>query len=132
MMYSEFLRIGGDKVKNISFTEYSEMVEPLYLYCDIEKHIFVERLVNHFEEGVLPILSEAMNHLSDISKADIAKGEEYIAEYLPAVALEARKLVYQMMRLPKTIQIRNFPLFIRVLSRAGIINYNIGTLEKEK
>ena len=48
MMYSEFLRIGGDKVKNISFTEYSEMVEPLYLYCDIEKHIFVERLVNHF------------------------------------------------------------------------------------
>ena len=35
MMYSEFLRIGGDKVKNISFTEYSEMVEPLYLYCDI-------------------------------------------------------------------------------------------------
>lgn len=103
MMYSEFLRIGGEKVKNISFTEYSEMVEPLYLYCDIEKHIFVERLVNHFEEGVLPILSEAMNHLSDVSKADIAKGEEYIAEYLPAVALEARKLVYQMMRLEALI-----------------------------
>lgn len=103
MMYSEFLRIGGEKVKNISFTEYSEMVEPLYLYCDIEKHIFVERLVNHFEEGVLPILSEAMNHLSDISKADIAKGEEYIAEYLPTVALEARKLVYQMMKLEALI-----------------------------
>ena len=99
MMYSEFLRIGGEKVKNISFTEYSEMVEPLYLYCDIEK----ERLVNHFEEGVLPILSEAMNHLSDISKADIVKGEAYIAEYLPAVALEARKLVYQMMRLEALI-----------------------------
>ena len=103
MMYSEFLRIGGEKVKNISFTEYSEMVEPLYLYCDIEKHIFVERLVNHFEEGVLPILSEAMNHLSDRSKADIAKGEEYIAEYLPTVALEARKLVYQMMKLEALI-----------------------------
>lgn len=103
MTYSEFLRIGGDKVKDISFTEYSEMIEPLYLYCDVEKHSFVERLVAHFDEGVLPILSEAMNHLSDISKADIAKGEEYIAEYLPAVALEARKLVYQMMRLEALI-----------------------------
>ena len=56
MMYSEFLRIGGEKVKNISFTEYSEMVEPLYLYCDIEKHIFVERLVNHFEEDSVKML----------------------------------------------------------------------------
>ena len=103
MMYSEFLRIGGEKVKNISFTEYSEMDETLYIYCDIEKHIFVERLVNHFEGDVLPILSEAMNHLSDVSKADIARDEEYIAEYLPAVALEARKLVYQMMRLEALI-----------------------------
>ena len=44
MMYSEFLSIGGDKVKHITFAEYSALVEPLYMEVDIEKHIFVEKL----------------------------------------------------------------------------------------
>lgn len=103
MMYSEFLRFGGEKVKGISFTEFSEMIEPLQIYCDLNKRAFVESLVRHFDEVILPIQAKVINHLSDESKADIAKGEEYIAEYLPTVALEARKLVYQMMKLEALI-----------------------------
>lgn len=103
MMYSEFLRLGGEKVKGISFIEFSEMIEPLQLYCDLNKRAFVESLVRHFDEAIVPLQEKVINHLSDESKADIARGEEYIAEYLPTVALETRKLVYQLMKVEALI-----------------------------
>lgn len=99
MMYSEFLLIGGEKVKHITFSEYSALVEPLYMEIDVEKHIFVEKIVNLFTHVEDKTVAGVINNMSYESRVDLAAGEPYIAECVQKVALEARKLCYQMIRL---------------------------------
>ena len=43
MMYDEFLALGGERVKHITFIEYATLVEPLYEEMNIWKEVFMER-----------------------------------------------------------------------------------------
>lgn len=99
MMYSEFLNIGGEKVNHITFTEYSTLVEPLYIECDVDKRVFVLNLVNYLDRVEAETITGVIKRLVYEGKADLAAGEPYMTEYVQKVALEARKLVYQMIRL---------------------------------
>ena len=99
MMYSEFLSLGGEKVNHITFTEYSTLVEPLYIECDVDKRVFVLNLVNYLNRVEAETITGVIKRLAYEGKVDLAAGEAYMTEYVQKVALEARKLVYQMIRL---------------------------------
>lgn len=103
MMYDEFLALGGERVKHITFIEYATLVEPLYEEMNIRKDVFMERLIPLLNEIEAPTVNDVINRFPIEVKADILAGEPYMDEYIQRVALEARKLIYQKMRLEELI-----------------------------
>lgn len=105
MMYDEFLALGGERVKHITFIEYATFVEPLFEEMNIWKEVFIERLLPLLDEIEASTVNDAINKLPIEVKADILAGESYMNEYIQRVALEARKLIYQKMRLEELVSV---------------------------
>ena len=50
MMYSEFVEMSGNSESYISFKEYTEEIEPIYMNCDIStKQEFIELFKDVFK-----------------------------------------------------------------------------------
>lgn len=105
MMYDEFLALGGERVKHITFIEYAIFVEPLFEEMNIWKEVFIERLLPLLDEIEASTVNDVINKLPIEVKADILAGEPYMNEYIQRVALEARKLIYQKMRLEELVSV---------------------------
>ena len=105
MMYDEFLALGGERVKHITFIEYATFVEPLFEEMNIWKEVFIERLLPLLDEIETSTVNDVINKLPIEVKADILAGELYMNEYIQRVALEARKLIYQKMRLEELVSV---------------------------
>ena len=51
MMYSEFIEMSGNSESYISFKEYTEEIEPIYMNCDIpNKQEFIELFKDVFKK----------------------------------------------------------------------------------
>lgn len=62
MMYSEFIEMSGKSESYISFKEYTEEIEPIYMNCDIpNKQEFIELFKDVFKK----------NSISDCQQFDI-------------------------------------------------------------
>ena len=105
MMYDEFLTLGGERVKHITFVEYVTLVEPLFEEMNIWKEVFIERLLPLLDEIEASTVNDVINRLPIEVKADILAGEPYVNEYIQRVALESRKLIYQKMRLEELVSV---------------------------
>lgn len=103
MMYDEFLALGGERVKHITFIEYATLVEPLFEELNIWDNVFIERLIPLLDEIEASTVNDVINRFPIEVKADILAGEPYMNEYIQRVALEARKLIYQKMRLEELV-----------------------------
>lgn len=105
MMYDEFLELGGERVKHITFIEYTTLVEPLFEEMNIWKEVFMERLLPLLDKIEASTVNDVINRLPIEVKADILAGEPYMNEYIQRVALESRKLIYQKMRLEELVSV---------------------------
>ena len=72
---------------------------------NIWKEVFIERLLSLLDEIEASTVNDVINKLPIEVKADILAGEPYMNEYIQRVALEARKLIYQKMRLEELVSV---------------------------
>lgn len=61
MMYDEFLALGGERVKHITFIEYATFVEPLFEEMNIWKEVFIERLLPLLDEIEASTVNDVIN-----------------------------------------------------------------------
>ena len=101
MMYSEFIEMSGKSEGYISYKEYTEDIESIYMGCDIPtKQEFIEFFNEVFEEMVYPIIKNTIHRLSLEEKLAYIDGENPEFEtHIKLVDLQARQLAYQYMRL---------------------------------
>lgn len=106
MMYSEFINISEYGENYITFTEYHDYVEPIYMECDLSKQDFIGLLKNTIHQFVEPIVERAINNLPLPDKLVLAFSDEEPVEFVDRIAridFEARKVVYQYLKLMLTI-----------------------------
>lgn len=106
MMYCEFIDISEYGENYITFTEYQDYVEPIYMECDMSKQDFVVLLKETMHQMVSPVVERAIHSLPLPDKLAIAFSDEEPVELLDHIAkidFEARKLVYQYLKLMLTI-----------------------------
>lgn len=102
MMYCEFIDISEYGENYITFTEYQDYVEPIYMECDMSKQDFVVLLKETMHQMVSPVVERAIHSLPLPDKLAIAFSDEEPVELLDRIAkidFEARKLVYQYLKL---------------------------------
>lgn len=101
MMYNEFLDLSGKQENYISYSEYTESIEPIYMNCDIpSKQDFVRFFNEIFEEMVYPVINRTISNLSIEDKlAYIYGNRPDIEKQIKSVDAEARQLAYKYMRL---------------------------------
>ena len=102
MMYCEFIEISEYGESYITFTEYHDYVEPIYMDSDMSKQDFVALLKETIHKMVEPVVQRAIHSLPLPDKLAIAFSDEEPVELLDRIAkidFEARKLVYQYLKL---------------------------------
>lgn len=108
MMYSEFINISGKSESYISFVEYSTFIEPVYMECRESKRDFCCIFNRIFSKIVPPLVERAIENLSTKEKFDYLNKEgdyDEVVEKLDKIDLEARKLVYQYLKLYRKVRI---------------------------
>ena len=106
MMYCEFIDISEYGENYITFTEYHDYIEPIYMDADMSKQDFVALLKETIHQRVSPVVERAIHSLPLPDKLAIAFSDEEPVELLDHIAkidFEARKLVYQYLKLMLTI-----------------------------
>ena len=106
MMYSEFIEISEYGENYITFTEYHDYVEPIYMECDLSKQDFVALLKETIRQMIEPVVQRAIQSIPLPDKLAIAFSDKEPVELLERIAkidFEARKLVYQYLKLMLTI-----------------------------
>lgn len=101
MMYSEFLSMSGKEECYISYKEYTEDIEPIYMACDLpSKQNFIKLFNETFEKLVYPIVEKIIDDLSLIDTWEyVHSNRSDIQEKIETADRKARQLVYQYMRL---------------------------------
>lgn len=101
MMYSEFIAISGKSESYISFKEYTDDIEPIYMGCELSsKQEFIRYFNKTFADLVYPVIENTISKLSTEDKIAYLYGERPdIENHIKLVDKQARQLVYQYMRL---------------------------------
>lgn len=101
MMYSEFLSMSGKDESYISYKEYTESIEPIYMDCKLDtKQEFVEFFNETFEKMVYPVVEKILDDLPLTDTWEYVYGNRSdIQEKLETADDKARHLAYQYMRL---------------------------------
>lgn len=101
MMYSEFLSMTGKEENYISYNEYTESIEPIYMDCKLNtKQEFIEFFNETFEKMVYPVVEKIIDDLPLIDKWEYVYGSRSdIQKKLETADDKARQIAYQYMRL---------------------------------
>lgn len=104
MMYSEFLTLSGMTEDYISYTEYTNEIEPVYTGCELSKADFINLLKKSFEMIVYPAVEKAIHKLPTQDKEmmafDFNSTETLpITDKVQQVDREARKVAYGYIRI---------------------------------
>ena len=101
MMYSEFLAMSGKEECYISYREYTEDIEPIYMDCKLDtKQEFIKFFNETFEQMVYPVVEKIIDDLSLIDTWEFAYGNRSdIQEKIETADHRARQIAYQYMRL---------------------------------
>ena len=104
MMYSEFIDMSGKSESYISFSEYSTLIEPIYMECELSKKEFIAVMKEAFEKLVYPVVEKFIHNLPIEDKLLLIHDYNFdVSERIAKVDLEARKLAYQYMKLMLTL-----------------------------
>ena len=73
MMYNEFLELSGKSESYISYKEYTEEIEPIYMACDLPtKQDFIKVFKETFERIVYPIIENTISKYTTEEKTCIS------------------------------------------------------------
>lgn len=105
MMYAEFLEKTEMSEFYISWGEYTEMIEPIYMNSVCSKEDFIGEFLGVFNRIVRPTIENFIYYLPPKEKEDFIlcnlNSSEFqkIKSKISAVDLQARKLAYQTLDL---------------------------------
>lgn len=100
MMYSEFLEISGKPEKYISFVEYTSLIEPIYMDCELSKKDFIAVMEEGFDKIVYPAVDKAISALTLEDKLRMVNGDAPdLLEQIAKVDFQARLVAYDYLRL---------------------------------
>lgn len=99
MMYSEFIEMTGVTEKYITYREYTDEIEPIYMECNLTKQEFIGVLKDAFSKIVNPIVENHICNKTLLEKIYIMDKGVDAERMLPTLDREARKLAYQYMKL---------------------------------
>lgn len=100
MMYSEFLELSGKPEKYISFVEYTSLIEPIYMGCELSKKDFIAVMQEGFAKIVYPAVEKAINILPLEDKMRMAYDDAPdLMEQIAKVDFQARIVAYEYLRL---------------------------------
>ena len=105
MMYHEFIEKSNFTEKYISYTEYTDYIEPIYMGADQipTKEEFIKLLNDAFERMVYPVVEKVIEASTLDAKLDLIEGGSELRERASKVDHEARRLAYQYMKLMLSI-----------------------------
>lgn len=98
MMYSEFLTLSGKTENYISYTEYTNEIEPIYTDCELSKADFINLINEAFEKIVHPAIEKSIHNLSIHTKEAYINHEISIDEQIGKVDRAARRAAYEYMK----------------------------------
>ena len=98
MMYNEFLTLSGKTENYISYTEYTNEIEPIYTDCELSKADFLNLMNEAFEKIVYPAVEKAIHNLPIETKEAYINHEISIDEQIGKVDRAARKVAYEYMK----------------------------------
>lgn len=102
MMYNEFLELSGKSESYISYKEYTEEIEPIYMACDLPtKQDFIKLFNETFERIVYPIVENTISNFSTEEKLVYLYSfrREEMDETIKMFDRKARKIAYDYMKL---------------------------------
>lgn len=100
MMYSEFLEISGKPEKYISFVEYTSLIEPIYMDCELSKKDFIATMEEGFDKIVYPAVDKAISALPLEDKLRMVNGDAPdLLEQIAKVDFQARLVAYEYLKL---------------------------------
>ncbi|MCC8015427.1 MAG: hypothetical protein LIO87_09540 [Eubacterium sp.] len=101
MMYSEFLELSGKEEAYISFTEYTNEIEPIYMNSScLNKREFIRAFKKTFRTIVQTAIETAYNKIpSDIKEAYVFSNDNTLERQLEVIDREARQIGYKYLEL---------------------------------
>ena len=101
MMYSEFIELSGKSENYITYNEYTQEIEPIYMSSDFPtKQEFIKFFNDTFEKIVYPVIERNISVLPINEKLLYIYGErDDIDTRIKTMDIKARKLAYQYMKL---------------------------------
>lgn len=102
MMYGEFLEISGKTEKYISYREYTDCIEPIYMESNCTtKYEFISLLNETFEKLVYPAVEKAFKSMTTDAKYDYIMGgnNNNVQEVAERIDKEARQIAYEYLKL---------------------------------
>lgn len=102
MMYNEFLELSGKSESYISYKEYTEEIEPIYMACDLPtKEDFIKAFNETFERIVYPIVENTISNFSTEEKLAYLYSfrREEMDESVRMFDRKARQIAYDYMKL---------------------------------
>lgn len=115
MMYNEFLELSGKSESYISYKEYTEEIEPIYMACDLPtKEDFIKAFNETFERIVYPIVENTISNFSTEEKLAYLYSfrREEMDESVRMFDRKARQIAYDYMKLY---------LMVAVVVKGGIV-----------
>lgn len=105
MMYHEFIEKSQFTENYISYAEYTDYIEPIYMGADQipTKEAFIKLLIDTFEMMVYPVFEKAINKIPVEDKLAFMSCNPVPRERIAKTEFEARKLAYQYMKLMLSI-----------------------------
>ena len=99
-MYCEFIDISEYGENYITFTEYHDYIEPIYMDADLSKQDFVALLKETIHQMVEPVVQRAIHNIPLPDKLAIAFSDEEPVELLDRIAKIDLSLIhiYQIQR----------------------------------
>ncbi len=100
MMYSEFIELSGKTEKYITYNEYTNEIEPIYIKSNCtDKKEFMKLFEDAFQKIVYPSVEKAIKNLSSKIKEAYINHEISIDEEIGKTDRAARKIAYQYLEL---------------------------------
>lgn len=104
MMYSEFITLSGKTENYISYMEYTNEIEPIYMDCKLSKADFIKLMNDAFEKIVYPAVEKAIKNLTEQKKYLLAFEidsplTDQVKEQISKIDSDARKIAYEYMKL---------------------------------
>lgn len=102
MMYDEFLELSGKSESYISYKEYTEEIEPIYMACELPtKQDFVKVFNDAFKRIVYPIVENSISNFTTEEKLAYLYSfqREETDETIKIFDRKARQIAYDYMKL---------------------------------